>query len=145
MKKAIRIGILLVTVLAVSLVGCGMAGDPILDDLYTRNVYPGTAGTYSVGSEGLPYSSGHFNTAMITDAVNASSGNFDELNASKGDYGDVTMNSILSSTVFTIRSDGTIRPVELADAAAPNNSLYFSTTQNKLVYKDNGGVVHDLW
>lgn len=50
-----------------------------------------------------------------------------------------------STTDFTIRGDGTIRPVEMADAAAPNNSLYFSTTQNKLVYKDNGGVVHDLW
>jgi len=50
-----------------------------------------------------------------------------------------------SLTDFTIRGDGTIRPVEMADASAPNNSLYFSTTQNKLVYKDNGGVVHDLW
>lgn len=50
-----------------------------------------------------------------------------------------------SITGFEIRGDGTIRPVEMADAAAPNNSLYFSTTQNKLVYKDNGGVVHDLW
>jgi len=50
-----------------------------------------------------------------------------------------------SLTDFEIRGDGTIRPVEMADAAAPNNSLYYSTTQNKLVYKDNGGVVHDLW
>ena len=50
-----------------------------------------------------------------------------------------------STTDFEIRGDGTIRPVEMADAAAPNNSIYFSTTQNKLVYKDNGGVVHDLW
>lgn len=53
--------------------------------------------------------------------------------------------SASSTTDFEIRGDGTIRPVEMADAAAPNNSLYFSTTQNKLVYKDNGGVVHDLW
>jgi len=50
-----------------------------------------------------------------------------------------------STTDFVIRGDGTIKPVEIADAAAPNNSLYFSTTQNKLVYKDNGGAVHDLW
>jgi len=50
-----------------------------------------------------------------------------------------------STTDLTIRGDGTIKPVEMADAAAPNNSFYFSTTQNKLVYKDNGGVVHDLW
>ncbi len=50
-----------------------------------------------------------------------------------------------SLTDFEIRGDGTIRPVVMADAAAPNHSLYFSTTQNKLVYKDGGGVVHDLW
>ncbi|KKM81767.1 hypothetical protein LCGC14_1326420, partial [marine sediment metagenome] len=50
-----------------------------------------------------------------------------------------------SLTDFEIRGDGTIRPVIMADATAPNNSLYFSTTQNKLVYKDSGGVVHDLW
>ena len=50
-----------------------------------------------------------------------------------------------STSDFEIRGDGTIRPVEMADGAAPNNSLYYSTTQAKLVYKDNGGVVHDLW
>jgi len=50
-----------------------------------------------------------------------------------------------SLTDFEIRGDGTIRPVEMADASAPNNSLYYSTTQGKLVYKDNVGAVHDLW
>jgi len=50
-----------------------------------------------------------------------------------------------STTDFEIRGDGTIRPVEMADAAAPNNSLYYSTTQAKLVYKDNAGNVHALW
>lgn len=32
-----------------------------------------------------------------------------------------------------------------ADAAMPNSSLYYSTDQSKLVYKDSGGVVRDLW
>jgi len=50
-----------------------------------------------------------------------------------------------SLTDFEIRGDGTVKPVEMADAAAPNNSFYFSTTQNKLVYKDNGGVIHNLY
>jgi len=50
-----------------------------------------------------------------------------------------------STTDFEIRGDGTIRPVEMADASAPNNSLYYSTTQSKLVYKDSVGTVHDLW
>lgn len=30
-------------------------------------------------------------------------------------------------------------------AAASNSSLYYSSTQNKLVYKDGGGTVHVLY
>ena len=42
------------------------------------------------------------------------------------------------------RVDGSIEPVSLADADAVNNSIYFSTDQSKLVFKDSGGVVNDL-
>ena len=59
------------------------------------------------------------------------------------DYFKTYTSSSLSD--FQIRGDGTIRPVEMADASAPNNSLYYSTTQSKLVYKDSGGVVNDLY
>jgi hypothetical protein len=37
------------------------------------------------------------------------------------------------------------RPGSSTDAAAPNNSIYYSTTQSKLVYKDSGGSVNDLY
>ncbi len=40
---------------------------------------------------------------------------------------------------------GYIKCVSLADASAPNSSLYFSTTQSKLVWKDSGGTVRDLY
>jgi hypothetical protein len=40
---------------------------------------------------------------------------------------------------------GYFLPVSSTDAAAPNNSIYYSTTQTKLVYKDSGGVVHNLY
>lgn len=33
----------------------------------------------------------------------------------------------------------------MADADAPNNSLYFSTTASKLVWKDNSGNVQNLY
>jgi hypothetical protein len=32
-----------------------------------------------------------------------------------------------------------------ADADMPTSSLYYSTDQSKLVYKDSGGNVRDLW
>ena len=57
MKKLIlTLGLIVLLII----VGCGTAGDPILDDLYTQNVYPGTDSTYSVGSEDYYYQHGYF-------------------------------------------------------------------------------------
>jgi len=44
-----------------------------------------------------------------------------------------------------IDGSGYFRPVSSADASAPNNSIYYSTTQSKLVYKDSGGTVNTLY
>lgn len=41
--------------------------------------------------------------------------------------------------------DGSIKLVSLSDAAAQNNSLYYSTTGSKASYKDSSGVVHALY
>lgn len=37
------------------------------------------------------------------------------------------------------------QPPSFADADAPNNSIYYSTTASKLVYKDAGSTVHNLY
>lgn len=68
MKKTIKTGITLVIALLVVLLGCGAPGDPILDNLYTQDVLPGTTSTYSVGSASLPYDEGHFG-AIYLDGV----------------------------------------------------------------------------
>lgn len=44
-----------------------------------------------------------------------------------------------------IDGDGFFRPVSFADGSAPNNSIYYSITQSKLVYKDSGGGVNMLY
>jgi hypothetical protein len=36
-------------------------------------------------------------------------------------------------------------PASIADSSAPNNSVYYSTTQSKLAYKDSGGTVNTLY
>ena len=46
---------------------------------------------------------------------------------------------------MSIREDGSIYLQELSDADAGNSSFYYSTTQNKPVYKDSGGVVNNLY
>jgi len=50
-----------------------------------------------------------------------------------------------SETDTLIRGNGTIKPAQLADAAAPSDSIYYSTTASKLVYKDSGGTVRSLY
>jgi hypothetical protein len=49
------------------------------------------------------------------------------------------------SSGMTINGDGTITPTTIADADAANETLYYSSDQSKLVYKDSLGSVHDLW
>jgi len=56
---------LLLIIIMMSLTGCGLPGDPVLDDFYTRNVYPGTANTYTIGSEEYPYSEGWFEDLLV--------------------------------------------------------------------------------
>ena len=44
-----------------------------------------------------------------------------------------------------VSSEAGFKPPSLADTAAANNRIYFSTTANKLVFKDSAGVVHPLY
>lgn len=60
-----------------------------------------------------------------------------------GSTGAVTFDAVGSGAKF-IFSD-CIEPPSMADSSAPNNSIYYSTTQNKLVFKDGGGVVNNLY
>ena len=48
-------------------------------------------------------------------------------------------------TGMSIDGGGFVKPRSAVDASAPNNSIYYSTTQSKLVYKDSGGSVNDLY
>jgi hypothetical protein len=56
-----------------------------------------------------------------------------------------TVDGITYTPLVTIRTDGSIKPVQLADASAPNHAFYYSTTAGKLVYKDGSGVVNALY
>lgn len=52
---------------------------------------------------------------------------------------------VVTSWRGSIRNDGSFIPASIADTDANNNSIYYSTTQSKLVYKDSGGTVNDLY
>ena len=52
--------LLIILIIAALLTSCGAPNDPILANLYTQNVYPGTTSTYTIGSSDLTYAEGHF-------------------------------------------------------------------------------------
>ncbi len=41
--------------------------------------------------------------------------------------------------------DNSFKPPHLADSIANNDSMYYSTTASKMVYKDSAGAVHNLY
>lgn len=43
------------------------------------------------------------------------------------------------------RPNGAFRPAHLSDAAAETDTIYYSTTANKLVYKDSSATVNNLY
>lgn len=65
--------------------------------------------------------------------------------ASIDTLGNLDVEGYIANLNMSIRADGTIVPVSMADASAPNNSIYYSTTAGKLVYKDAAGNVNSLY
>lgn len=50
-----------------------------------------------------------------------------------------------ATDIMTIDAKGGINPASMADGSANNNSIYYSTTQSKLCYRDSGGTVNALY
>ncbi len=51
-----------------------------------------------------------------------------------------------STTLLSVNKDGAmVFDTQTADVDAPNSSLYYSSTQNKLSFKDDAGVVNALY
>lgn len=53
--------------------------------------------------------------------------------------------NVAGTVLAAVLQTGAIKPASMVDANAANDSIYFSTTQNKLCYKDALGVVNQLY
>ncbi len=96
-------------------------------------------------------------TGLIVEAQSktAGTGNGGALTLAGGTTVGGTAGTVLLKTANTTRLTigatgtatfaGAITPASLADAAAPNGTIYYSTDAAKLVYKDGGGVVNNLY
>lgn len=68
------------------------------------------------------------------------------LYASSAQNVDMTQWVDSSAAVMTaIAKNGAFKPASLADSAAENGTVYYSTTASKLVFKDSGGTVNNLY
>ena len=65
--------------------------------------------------------------------------------ASIDTLGNLDVEGYLANGNASIRQDGTIVPVSMANASAPNNSIFYSTGSNTLCFKDGAGNVHSLY
>ena len=62
-RKVLVVTCILILALIVS---CGTANDPMLDDMYTRNIYPGANSTHDIGSTTLQYQDGYFTNLYLS-------------------------------------------------------------------------------
>ena len=88
---------------------------------------------------------------VLNDALDDGSGDWALAVTSDAAYADTTDRTVtlFGGTSGThpgeLEINGIIQFKGMADASAPNSSLYYSTTANKLVYKDGGGTVNNLY
>ena len=73
--------------------------------------------------------------------------NVDEMYFKAGDVIGLEITDTLATFYnnMSIRQDGTIAPVSMANASALNNSIFFSTGSNTLCYKDGSGNTYSLY
>lgn len=121
----------------------------------TRNYTASTAGGLLIsGAFGAAAGSGNYRHINIAYTINNSgaqtgvaTGIF--LNATETNLNSMIHNlidlQVGGSSRFKVLNNGAISVATIADASAPNSSLYFSSTANKLVWKDSGGVVNNLY
>ena len=101
------------------------------------SIYGGNAATTGSGGSILlqagAFSTSGSNGKVIVRGLASNTANLQEWQNNAG--------TVLSA----VKSDGSIQPASMADSAATNNSIYYSTTASKLVYKDAAGTVNNLY
>lgn len=69
-----------------------------------------------------------------------------QIRALNGQTGDLLrFRSWSGPSIGAFKFDASWQPPQIADTSATNNSFYYSTTSNKLVFKDPSGTVHTFY
>jgi hypothetical protein len=100
------------------------------------NAYGGFFRTSHIASNNVGVQVSCTNAADLGIVVEAASGQTADL---------LQFQNSSNSSLSGIDSTGAFRPPSLADSSANNGTIYYSTTQSKLVYKDSSGTVNNLY
>ena len=121
--KRLLLSVLLAMVLL--LAGCGFEGDPMIDDAYTQNVYPGATNTYDIGSETYRYAEGHFESLYVGDS-----------SLSPPAYGEIYITTPIATTCTAANTyylvAGTTASDELQGFVASNGRLTYIGTNKRV-------------
>lgn len=96
-------------------------------------------GEISLGAQG------NWNAGGTTPFAGSSSGTGIAINYASSYAGDFVNFQKAGTSKFKIDANGAISVATMADSSAPNSSLYYSSTASKLVWKDAGGTVNNLY
>jgi len=137
----------------------GVAGQSIYQFNFVASTNGETTGTYGginlTGGIGIASGSPNFRPLNIAYTINNTGANTGVatgfyLRATETSLNSMIHNFIdLGTTVlgslFAVTNKGAIKVATLSNADAPNSSLYFSSDASKLVWKDAGGIVNNLY
>lgn len=87
--------------------------------------------TNSYGCRFIASAAGH--VPMVSQVASSATANSQEWQDNTG------------AVMAAMAKNGAFKPASLADASAENSTVYYSTTANKLVFKDSGGTVNNLY
>lgn len=108
----------------------------------TLATYGAASGTAAFRNLNLTYTIN--NTGAVTGSVTGIYLNATETNLNGATHNLINL-LVGGNSRFSVTNNGAIRVASMADSSAPNSSLYYSTTANRLVWKDAGGVVNNLY
>lgn len=146
MKKINKTIIVTLTILSILLISGCVSPSDVMDNLYTKNVYPDViAGPFTIGDVSNPYGAGYFTNLYINGTLFNGSCNCSSIDTSVFVRYNGSTQDMNYGNGMILRLDGSIKPATLTNAAAVNDSIFYSSDDGKLAYKDASGVVYDLY
>jgi len=137
----------------------GVSGQSIFQFNFVASTNGETSGTYGginlTTAVGVASGTPNFRPLNIAYTINNSGANTGTATGIYSRATETALNGMLHNLIdlgttalgslFSVTNVGAIKVATIADGSAPKSSLYFSSTASRLVWKDAGGTVNNLY